>query len=66
MGGWLRRFFAAEEGQDLVEYSFLLVFIVLAAACFLSYNRDAVAGVAATTNHNLSVANTAASEGAGH
>lgn len=47
-----------EQGQDLVEYTLLLAFIVLASAALLLHNRQALETIWTVTNNNLAVAAT--------
>jgi Flp pilus assembly pilin Flp len=56
MTSWLRR----EDGQDLVEYSLLLAFVVVVSAALFLYNSDAVAAIWTITNNNLSSASSMA------
>ena len=40
--GIVRRFLPAEAGQDLVEYSLLIVFVLIAAAVFMQGTGSSV------------------------
>jgi Flp pilus assembly pilin Flp len=53
--------FREEDGQDLVEYSLLLAFVVVTSAALFLYNSDAVAAIWTTTTSNLNAANSVAS-----
>ncbi len=45
---WLR-----EDGQDLVEYSLLLAFVIVLSAALVLYNSDAVANIWHKANNQL-------------
>ncbi|MGE5647499.1 MAG: Flp family type IVb pilin [Acidobacteriota bacterium] len=49
-----------EDGQDLVEYSLLLAFVVVTSAALFLYNSDAVAGIWTVTSNSLSAADSMA------
>lgn len=55
------RFRRDEGGQDLVEYTLLLAFVVVVSAALFLYNSDTVAAIWNTTNSQLGVANSVAS-----
>lgn len=56
----LVQFWREEQGQDLVEYSLLLAFVVLAsAALFIGAGRQ-IGGIWITANAQLTNANAAA------
>jgi Flp pilus assembly pilin Flp len=58
---YLWNFLKEEEGQDLIEYSMLLAFVVIgSAALYLGAGRN-VKGVWTTANSQLITANTNAS-----
>ena len=46
-----------ETGQDLIEYSLLIAFVVVAAASFFSLSRDSIKGIVNTSTSQLKVAN---------
>lgn len=50
-----------ESGQDLVEYSLLLAFVVVVSAALFMVNGASVTTIWTATNNNLSAAKTAAS-----
>lgn len=58
---WPRAFLDDESGQDFVEYTLLMAFMVVVSAALLIYNGDAVAGIWGVTTDNLSAANSSAS-----
>lgn len=49
---WLRY----EDGQDVVEYSLLLAFVVVASAALFLYNSAAVTTIWNITDNNLNAA----------
>ncbi len=51
----LAAFIRDEQGQDLIEYTLLLAFIVLASAALLLHNRRAIETIWTVTNNNLAV-----------
>ena len=53
----IREFIREEQGQDLIEYSLLLTFVLFAVAGIFYGYTDNVAGITATTNSNLAAAN---------
>jgi Flp pilus assembly pilin Flp len=53
---WPRAFLDDESGQDFVEYTLLMAFMVVVSAALLIYNGDAVAGIWGVTTNNLSAA----------
>ena len=55
-------FLKGERGQDLVEYTLLLAFVVLASAALFINGGGSVSGIWTITNSNL---NAAASQAAG-
>jgi Flp pilus assembly pilin Flp len=57
----LREFLCADAGQDLVEYSLLLAFMVIVSAALVFYNGDAVAGIWGVNTNNLKSGNELAS-----
>jgi Flp pilus assembly pilin Flp len=52
----LRRCYRDEGGQDLIEYTLLLAFVVLTSAALLLVNQSAISGIWNVTNNNLSAA----------
>jgi Flp pilus assembly pilin Flp len=57
----LRRCYADESGQDIIEYSLLLVFVVLCSAALLFSGQASINGIWTTTNNNLASAKSMAS-----
>lgn len=49
-----------ENGQDLTEYTLLMLFVVLAIIGLASGYNNNIAGVASITNTNLAAANAVA------
>jgi Flp pilus assembly pilin Flp len=52
----LRRCYADESGQDVVEYTLLLAFVVICSAALLFSGQASISGIWTTTNNNLSAA----------
>lgn len=50
-----------EVGQDVVEYSLLLAFMVVLSAAFLIMNRDSINSIWTSADNTLAAGNTAAS-----
>jgi Flp pilus assembly pilin Flp len=53
------QFFEDEQGQDLVEYTLLIFFVMFTVIGLAKNFSGSVAGVASATNSNLSLANSA-------
>jgi len=51
------QFLRDESGQDLVEYTLLIAFVVFTVVGLAAGYHQSIAGVASTTNSNLSLAN---------
>lgn len=49
----VRGFWSDESGQDLVEYTLLMAFIVVVSAALLLYNTDALAAIWGVANNAL-------------
>ena len=60
---YLRKFLAEEGGQDLVEYSLLIVFFVFTAFAVASGGMPAINAIWGQTGSNLTAANASASGG---
>jgi Flp pilus assembly pilin Flp len=60
MAEWFRRFWVEEDGQDIIEYSLLMTFIVIACMWFVGAGRASVSGVWTSANSSIVVANTSA------
>jgi Flp pilus assembly pilin Flp len=54
------QFLQDEQGQDLVEYTLLLSFVIFTVIGLARGYHDSIAGVTSTTNSNLSLASSAA------
>jgi len=54
------RFVVEEQGQDLVEYTLLLAFVVLASAALFINSGGSISGIWDVTNSRLETASTAA------
>ena len=46
-----------DDGQDLVEYTLLLVFIVFITAGVVSIGGDSIKGIVSKSNSQISIAN---------
>jgi Flp pilus assembly pilin Flp len=55
----MRELIREEQGQDLIEYSLLLTFVLFAVVGIFYGYTDNVAGITATTNSNLAAASAA-------
>jgi Flp pilus assembly pilin Flp len=58
---FLGNFLNEEQGQDLIENTLLLAFVVLASAALFIGAGGSVKGIWSVTNSQLAVANTSAS-----
>lgn len=58
MLSWLRAFQEEEQGQDLVEYTLLLFFVLSILIGLTTGFHSSIAGVAAISNSQLAAANT--------
>jgi len=57
----VKEFLAADDGQDLIEYTLLMAFVALASsALFIGAGRS-IKGIWSTTNSQLAAANASAS-----
>ena len=63
MAQHLTNFWKEEQGQDLIEYTLLITFIVMAVFAFLGAGRPAVNAIWQSGNSRLTDANTAANGG---
>jgi Flp pilus assembly pilin Flp len=63
MAQWMRRFWNDDDGQDIIEYSLLITFIVIACMWFVGASRGPVNGVWTTANGTISTASTAGGGG---
>jgi Flp pilus assembly pilin Flp len=59
----IRRFLESEDGQDLIEYSLLIVFIAMATMAFVGLGRDPVATVWTGADSRITDASHAATGG---
>ncbi len=51
---WAKMWLRQEDGQDLVEYSLLLAFVVVTSAALFLYNSASVSAIWSTTDSALS------------
>ena len=54
-------FWKQDEGQDLIEYSLLIAFVMMACTAMMIANGGGVQGILFTTTANLNAAKQAAS-----
>lgn len=59
--GFLKNFWQEEDGQDLIEYSLLIVFIAIACAAVVGTGGSSVIPLWQHANTQLSTANATAS-----
>lgn len=57
----LRRLWAEENGQDLIEYSLLITFIAIATAAVVGSGQNAIRSIWTSSNSSVAQANSAAS-----
>jgi Flp pilus assembly pilin Flp len=57
----LRRFLREQDGQDIIEYSLLMVFIVIACMWFVGSGRTAVNTIWTNSANTVSTASSTAS-----
>jgi Flp pilus assembly pilin Flp len=60
-GATVRVFWREDEGQNLIEHSLLLAFVVLACATLFMGAGKSIKGIWSTTNSELVAANSSAS-----
>ena len=60
-GSAIRSFCRDESGQDLIEYTLLMAFVLLASAGLVIGGGGSISGIWGTANSQLAAANTAAS-----
>ena len=60
MKKYLRNLIQVEQGQDLIEYTLLLAFVVLASAALFISAGGSLKGIWTQANTTLTAANTAA------
>lgn len=53
MAQWLRKVWAEDDGQDMIEYSLLITFIAIAVMWVMGSTRPAVNGVWTASNSDL-------------
>jgi Flp pilus assembly pilin Flp len=56
----LSRIWREEDGQDLIEYTLLMTFIVIATAAVIGGGRNALQGIWTSSNSTVTNAATAA------
>jgi Flp pilus assembly pilin Flp len=53
----LRTLWRSEDGQDLIEYTLLITFIVIVTAGVLGIGTNSIKGIVSTSNSQISAAN---------
>jgi Flp pilus assembly pilin Flp len=53
----LRTVWQDEDGQDLVEYTLLVAFIVFVTAGFVGIGTESIKGIVSTSNSQIAAAN---------
>jgi Flp pilus assembly pilin Flp len=61
MTQWMLRLWLDDDGQDLIEYTLLMTFIVLATMWLFGTGQPAVNAIWTGANNTISQANTSAS-----
>lgn len=56
----LHDFWRDEQGQDLIEYTLLMAFVVLACAGLMTSGGDAIAGIWHQNTNNVDIGNAVA------
>ena len=58
---WLKNFWREQDGQDMIEYTLLIVFIAIACAAIVGTGGSATNPIWQRANTQLSAANASAS-----
>jgi Flp pilus assembly pilin Flp len=58
---FIKNFTTDEQGQDLIEYTLLMAFVVLASAALFIAAGGSIKGIWGASNKQLTTANTTAS-----
>jgi Flp pilus assembly pilin Flp len=58
MADWVFQFWREEDGQDLVEYTLLMAFVMFTIIGLASGFGSSVAGITSTSNSQITYANT--------
>jgi len=61
--GFTAELLKSEQGQDLIEYTLLLAFVIMASAALYINAGGSVTGIWTTTNSNLNAAESQAIAG---
>jgi Flp pilus assembly pilin Flp len=57
MRQWLRTLWRQDSGQDLIEYTLLLAFVVLFTAGLVCFAGASIQGITSKSNSQISAAN---------
>ena len=60
MSQWISRIWRDEDGQDIIEYSLLIMFIAVACIWFVGQGRPSIDAIWGTANSQIIVANASA------
>jgi Flp pilus assembly pilin Flp len=59
----LRGLWREEEGQDLVEYTLLISFVLFCTIAMVGFGGNSIKGIVSTSNSQIAAGNVAASGG---
>ena len=54
---WLELLWRGAEGQDVIEYTLLLAFVVFATVGIFGFAHDSIAGIVNTSNSQIDYGN---------
>jgi Flp pilus assembly pilin Flp len=57
MAEWVYRFWRGDEGQDLIEYTLLMAFVMFTIIGLASGFGSSIAGITSVSNSQISYAN---------
>ena len=60
---WLLTLWRDNEGQDLIEYTLLLAFMLFCTIAMVGFGSDSIKGIVSTSNSQIVAANTFAQGG---
>ena len=60
MSQWISRFWLDDNGQDIIEYSLLIMFIAVACIWFVGQGKPSVDSIWTSANNHITVANASA------
>ena len=59
----LNNFWRGEEGQDLVEYTLLVAFMMFCTVAMMGFGGDSIKGIVSTSNSQIAAGNRFANGG---